>query len=106
MRLAWIFIDEYGIVKAEKKLQTYLKKFVEFVEADDKYNTTLTVAAARVVNLFKSKSNADNFMDFIFEFLQLKINFKDLIAQHYGFDIYNPKKARMKFLEPDLLVFI
>ena len=105
LRLAWIFIGEYGPQIAENKLQTSLRKFVEHAGANDKYNTTVTVAAAKAVSHFKSKSNSDNFRDFIIEFPRLKANFKDLLAQHYGFDIYNSKKAKVEFLKPDLLPF-
>ena len=39
------------------------------------------------------------------EFPRLKNNFRELISSHYGFDIYNSEKAKMKYLEPDLLPF-
>jgi len=35
----------------------------------------------------------------------LKTNFKGLMAHHYGVDIYNSKKAKEEFLEPDLKPF-
>jgi len=55
LRLAWLFIDKYGIRNAENKIQSSLKKFVEFSRAKDKYNVTLTVAATKAVHHFKSK---------------------------------------------------
>jgi hypothetical protein len=39
------------------------------------------------------------------EFPRLKTNFRELMACHYGFDIYTSEKAKMKYLEPDLLPF-
>ena len=105
LRLAWICIDQYGIENAEKKIQNYLQKFVEFVGAKDKYNATLTIAAIKAVYHFKLKSKSDNFKDFIREFPRLKTNFKDLMSLHYGFDIYNSEKAKTEFLEPDLMPF-
>ncbi len=105
LRLAWINIDKYGIEQAEKNLSTQLQKFVEFVGAKDKYNATLTIAAVKAVYHFWQKSTSDNFKDFIVEIPRLKYNFKELMACHYGFDIYNSQQAKIEFLEPDLLVF-
>ncbi|MEL7002009.1 MAG: hypothetical protein AAFN93_04645 [Bacteroidota bacterium] len=105
LRLAWINIDRYGIIEAEKKIQHQLRAFVQSLGAADKYNTTLTVAAIKAVYHFKLKSNSDNFQDFIEEFPRLKYNFKELMSSHYGFDIYNSMLAKKEFLKPDLLPF-
>lgn len=105
LRLAWININKYGIEQAEKNIQNGLQKYVEFVGAKDKYNTTLTLAATKAVYHFMLKSKSDSFKNFIMEFPRLKHNFKDLMACHYGFDIYNSDKAKMEFLEPDLIPF-
>ena len=105
LRLAWININEYGIIQAEKNIQSGLKNFVEFVGAKDKYNMTLTLAAIKAVYHFMLKSKSDNFKDYITEFPCLKYNFKELMDCHYGFDIYNSEKAKTEFLEPDLIPF-
>ena len=105
LRLAWIFINKYGIEKAMDIVQNQLKNFVKFVGAKDKYNTTLTIAATKAVYHFMLKSNSNTFKDFITEFPRLKYNFKELMACHYGFDIFNSIKAKQEFLEPDLLPF-
>lgn len=105
LRLAWINIKKYGIEKAEKNIQVQLKNYVKAVGAEDKYNVTLTLAAIKGVYHFMLKSNADSFEAFISEFPKLKYNFKELMSCHYGFDIYNSKRAKSHFLEPDLLPF-
>lgn len=105
LRLAWINIKKYGINQAEKNIQVGLKNFVEFVGAKDKYNVTLTLAAIKAVYHFMLNSKSENFQNFITEFPQLKNNFKDLMSCHYGFDIYNSEKAKIEFLEPDLIPF-
>ena len=105
LRLAWININKYGIEQAEKNVQNQLQKFVEFVGAKDKYNMTLTLAATKAVYHFMLKSNTDNFKDFITEFPRLKNSFKELMAAHYGFDIYHSNRAKTEFLEPDLIPF-
>ncbi len=105
LRLAWINIKKYGIEQAEINIQNGLKKYVEFVGEKNKYNMTLTLAATKAVYHFMLKSKSENFKDFIIEFPRLKNNFKDLMAHHYGFDIYNSNKAKTEFLEPDLIPF-
>lgn len=105
LRLAWIHINKYGIKDAQIYIQNQLQAYVEHLGAKDKYNTTLTMAGIKAVYHFMLRSNTDNFKDFINEFPRLKNNFKELIACHYGFDIYNSDLAKTEFLEPDLLPF-
>lgn len=105
LRLAWILIGRYGIETAEVQIQELLLRFVDFAGAKDKYNTTLTIAALRAVYHFWQKAETNNFRDFMREFPRLKTNFKELIAAHYGFDIYASDQARLAYIEPDLLPF-
>ncbi len=105
LRLAWIHLNNYGIVQAEENIQKQLQNFVALAGAKDKYNTTLTIVAIKVVDHFMQQSNSNNFKDFILEFPKLKTHFKQLIETHYSFDIFNSKKAKKEFLDPDLLQF-
>jgi len=105
LRLAWIHIDKYGIEKAIKNICTQLLQFTQSLGAEDKYNTTVTIAAIRAVYHFKLKSNSDNFRNFILEFPRLKTSFKKLLEFHYSTDIFSSKKAKQEYLEPELLPF-
>lgn len=105
IRLAWIHIRKYGVEQAVENICAQLLAFVDHVGARHKYNKTLTVAAIRAVYHFMGKTDADNFSDFILACPRLKFNFKELIAAHYGFDIYRSEKAKQEYLEPDLLAF-
>ena len=105
LRLTWINIKRYGIEKAESNIESQLANYVKSLGAEDKFNTTLTLAAIKAVHHFMLKSESDSFEDFIREFPRLKYNFKELISCHYGFDIYNSERAKAQFLEPDLLPF-
>ena len=105
LRLAWIHIQNYGVEQAVTNICTQLLAFVDTVGARDKYNKTLTVAAVRAVYHFMEKTDADNFADFILACPRLKYHFKELMAAHYGFDIYRSEKAKQEYLEPDLLAF-
>lgn len=105
LRLAWIQLEKYGIDTAIANICIQLKNYVKCLGAEDKYNTTVTIAAIRAVNHFKLKSEADNFTDFIKEYPRLKNNFKSLLGQHYKTDIFKSESARKSYLEPELLPF-
>ena len=105
LRLAWIYINRDGIENAITQVCCEIINYATSLGAVNKYNETVTVAAVKAVYHFYLKSKSNNFRDFIKEFPRLKTNFKDLLAQHYGIDIFNSEIAKCSFLEPDLLPF-
>ena len=105
LRLAWIHINKYGLEQAKENIQIQLQSFVEHVGAKDKYHKTLTIVAIQMVNYFKDRSKSNTFDEFIKEFPQLKDNFRELIENHYSFDIFNSVIAKKEYLEPDVLFF-
>ena len=105
LRLAWIHITKYGRDIAIKNICDQLIVFTEFVGAREKYNATLTVAAIHAVYHFLKKSKTGTFQDFIHEFPRLKYNFKNLMKFHYAADIFNLQRAKMQYIEPDLVHF-
>lgn len=105
IRLAWIYVNNYGVEAASENLCQQIKLFDATFDDGTKYNKTITVACVKTVNHFSQKSKATNFKDFILEFPRLKTNFKDLLDAHYGFDIYYSKEAKKYYLAPDLLPF-
>ncbi len=105
LRLAWIHLKKDGLEMAITGICDQLVVFVNDVGAEDKYHKTLTVAAVRIVAHFMQRFPTNNFFDFIVQCPELKTNFKDLIASHYSFDIFNSEHAKMGYLAPDLLPF-
>ena len=105
LRIAWIYINKYGVEKAVRQLCSQLRNYVNHLGANDKYNETLTIAAVRTVYHFMLKSKSHNFQNFISENLRLTQNFKELLLQHYRTDIFTSEKAKREYLLPDLLPF-
>lgn len=105
LRLAWLHLDRFSIDIAIKNIAFQLRNYTRKLGAEDKYNETVTVAAVKAVYHFKLKSNSEEFQEFIMEFPRLKTNFKDLLAQHYGFDLFTNEEAKSSFIAPDLLPF-
>jgi hypothetical protein len=105
LRLAWIHITQYGIEQAIENVSTQLQNFVGHVGAADKFNKTVTIAALHAVHHFIKRSETHTFQEFIMEFPRLKTDFKALMGAHYAFDIFKSDKAKVEFVQPDLLPF-
>ncbi|NJN42599.1 MAG: hypothetical protein HC811_10590 [Flammeovirgaceae bacterium] len=105
LRLTWIHLRKYGLEKACKNLCDQIQQFDRVHGKGDKFNMTVTIAAVNAVNHFIQKSRSTNFSEFLIEFPRLKHSFKKLISYHYSIDIFNSEKARIKYIEPDLLAF-
>lgn len=105
LRLAWIHIKKYGIDTAIDNICDQLMAFVKQHGVEGKFNKTLTVAAIKAVDHFISRSNKTDFLHFLQQHPRLKYNFKDLMASHYGVDIYHSATAKKEFVQPDLLPF-
>jgi hypothetical protein len=105
LRLAWIHLNKYGVEQAKVNISSQLQHYVNVLGASEKYHHTLTIAAVEMVGHFIRKSRSQTFMEFISEFPQLKNNFRGLIRQHYKRDIFSCDRARIHFIEPDLLPF-
>lgn len=105
LRLAWIHINQYGIEQACDHLCRQIAKFDQTFGDGTKFNKTVTIAAARAVHHFMQKARSMDFKSFIREFPRLKTHFKDLMGQHYSFDIFKSEKARVSYLQPDLVSF-
>lgn len=104
LRLAWIHIIKDGKEMAISEMKRQIKQYAESLNVPDKYNETITVAAVESVYHFMQKSLASNFDDFIQEFPRLKNNFKEILAQHYGINVFSDK-AKLSYIPPDLLPF-
>jgi len=105
LRLAWIHISKYGETKAIENITEQLQNFVRHIGEAGKYNKTLTIAAIKAVKHFMQKAPLKTFYEFITAYQILKTNFKNIIEQHYSFDIYNSTIAKEKYIKPDLLEF-
>ncbi|KAB5491640.1 MULTISPECIES: hypothetical protein [Flagellimonas] len=105
LRLAWINLKQYGEEKAIENVCQSIRNFDALHGDGSKFHTTLTVASIKTVNHFMQKSKSHQFADFIREFPRLKTSFKELLNQHYGFDLFFDPKAKNEYVAPDLLPF-
>jgi len=105
LRLAWLHIKSSGIDNAITNITAQIKNYTRVLNAEGKYNETVTIAAIKIVNHFMLKATSKNFKGFMTEFPRLKTNFKDILSQHYGFDIFTEAEAKSSFIQPDILPF-
>ncbi len=105
IRLAYIHLDKYGLKRAEENMCNQISGFATSLGATDKFNKTVTIAAVKAVHHFMEKAKAENFKNFILEFPQLITKFKDLLGEHYGFNVFADPKAKKEYIEPDKAPF-
>ena len=105
LRLAWIHIQKYGPAQAELNLCSQIQQYATSLGGADKFHKTVTVAAIRAINHFISRSKSIQFEVFLKEFPRLKNDFKGLMDAHYSFNIFAHEKARIEFVEPDMVDF-
>lgn len=105
LRLAWIHIRKYGKAQAIEQICEQIKRFDQTHGDGTVFNRTVSVAAVEAVAHFITKSKAEDFPTFIESFPRLQFHLKDLLAQHYSWDIFKDPAAKATFLAPDLLPF-
>lgn len=105
LRLVWLYINKEGCDIALIKVTQGLMAYTQSLGAADKYNHTLTVAAAKAVNHFINKSKSQKFPKFIKEFPRLKSDFMALLEMHYNRTTLLAEDAKSAYVEPDLMPF-
>ena len=100
LRLGFIYIRQYGVAAAASQLCIDLQTYVARLGAGDKFNTTLTVAAVRIVDHFMKKAPQLNFYDLLQQYPRLATSFRNLIEQHYATDIFNSGEATLHASRP------
>lgn len=65
LRLAWILITRHGLMKASEMLCRLLKEYDRVYGDGTKFDSDLTLAAARTVDRFQKRSRSASFTDFL-----------------------------------------
>ncbi|MGI9548106.1 MAG: hypothetical protein ACR2MM_12760 [Flavobacteriaceae bacterium] len=105
LRWGWLLLEACGLEVAVERACSQLKQYTAQLGVEDKYNETITIAAIRAIQHFRLKNKNESFYEFIDRAARLKTSFKELMSAHYSEDIFRSKKAKQKYLKPDLLPF-
>lgn len=105
LRLAYIYINKYGLDIAIDKLSIQIADCDNKYGDGTKYNKTLTIASTKIMHHFIEKAQSTDFNSLLREFPKLKLDFAGIIKSHYALNIFNSDKAKQEYLEPDLASF-
>lgn len=106
LRLAWVYINQYGLRQAMQKVGAEIKSFATLNGDPEKYHHTLTLAAVQVIYHFMHKDDATtSFHQLIDRFPGLNSSFKSLIMSHYSPNVIFTDQAKSQYVPPDLLAF-
>lgn len=103
LRLAYLYINKFGVKRAAVKLCEGISKFDSIFGSGDKFHRTITVASVGVLYHFMQKSSSADFRSLIKEFPVLIDDFRSLLLSHYSTRLINSSKSKEEYQLPDLL---
>jgi len=102
IRLAWYYLNRWGLEGAIKGFCCDLQHFVKQVGAEDKYHHTITVALLRLINShLPDLNNPRDWQEFKADSLPLFIDAIALLGRFYSPEILASDIARHQWQEPD-----
>lgn len=97
--LGWIYIRDYELNDAIKRLSSNIKGFAKSLGRHQKFHKTLTVAFACLI---KSRfRETETFEEFLKGNNDLLSNSMLLIKKHYSSELLESPRAQKKFVSPD-----
>jgi hypothetical protein len=104
LRLAWIYIRNYGSDVAEQRMRQSIQSFARNSGAAHKYHETITIFWMRLVDVaIRMSARSENFWDFVDAHAWLLD--KDVVLEFYSRDLLMSDGARQAWVEPDLKPF-
>jgi len=106
LRLAWVYINQYGMNQAMQKVGVEIRSFATQHGDPEKYHHTLTLASVQVIYHFMKKDVTNtSFQQLIDRFPVLTTSFKSLIMSHYSPEVIFNDQAKSHYVPPNLLAF-
>jgi hypothetical protein len=101
IRLAWIYVRRYGVMRAEQKIAFSIRSFAASLGHPEKYHDTITRAWLRLVGTASRQTpRIENFDRFIAAHAWLLE--QDSLAAFYSRELLASEAARNRWREPDL----
>mgnify|MGYP000377372046 FL=1 len=105
IRLAWHYVRTFKARIAAQKLCEQIQMFDRAMGKGTKYHKTVTVALAHIIAEKQEKQLATDFRTFIQNNTDLLTDYRNLLAQHYSYDLFQDKKSKMIYVSPDVKGF-
>jgi len=101
LRLAYVYLVEYGVSEAHERMRQALKAFLAHHGVpSEKYHETLTRSWVLAVSHFMSRAASSSFGEFAAN-SQALLNSKAMLT-HYTAERLFSQQARASYVEPDL----
>lgn len=105
VRLAYLILKDAPFDQAEVQLATLILAFVKNLGFEEKFNRTITYAAAKIIKKRIENSEAVTFKTFLKQHSDLTDNMLALIQIHYSKHLLFSPEARKEIFQPDLQDF-
>ncbi len=105
MRIAWLYIKDFGVERASFALCDRIKSFDRKFGTGGKFNKTVTIAFVHLINERQQLGIYRNFESFLEANESLVSDYRDLISKHYSFDPFSSEKAKLEYMLPDKIPF-
>lgn len=97
--LGWLYVRDYELGEASKKLTQGIRDFANSLGAANKFHFTLTTTfACAIKSRFKE---GQSFEEFLLENEDLKTNPISLVETHYSQELLRSSEAREKLVPPN-----
>jgi hypothetical protein len=104
LRLAWIYLRQYGHPQAARKIAESIRRYAAHLNASQKYHETITIAWLELVDFAQqSLPAAASFDDLPQAFPELLQ--KNALAEYYSSGVLESETAKRIFVPPDLRPF-
>jgi N-formylglutamate deformylase len=100
LRLAWIYLEQFGLAKARERLAESIRRYALYHGKSEKYHHTVTIAWLQLIeHAVRGASGGASFEDVLKQFPGL-LNRKAL-DQYYSAAALGSPAARTSFVPPD-----
>lgn len=103
IKLGWAYCHKYIGPEIGDAFTESLRKFVIAAGAEQKYHHTLSLVLLDIIaERLAEKPNRD-WDEYIADNLDLRDDWKRLVNAHYSQECLNSERARLEFVDPDVL---
>lgn len=102
IRLAWLYINQYGLDLAMEKTFVGIPAYAGSLGASDKFHATITDAIVRIIAKRMATGNEDTWQVFVEHNRDLVGDAVAIINQHYSQDLLDTEQARQEVMLPDI----
>ena len=103
IRLAWLYINLYGLESAMEKTFVGIPAYAGSLGASDKFHATITDAIVRIIAKRMTAGGEDSWQAFVEHNSDLVSDAVAIIRQHYSNDLLETEVARLEVLSPDVV---